>query len=428
MERVIILQIGRAHKNEDLHQMEQRGAVMSLETFNAELESLQRRFDSLSPELELVVRDPELGVEGFVVVWTTLTAANSPLGRCGKGGTRITPNTSLEEIRMLARIMALKNAAAGLPLGGAKSGMRDDPNAPGFERRLRRFAQLVAPMLIERGGLFGGFGFDIGVKPEHARWVCDELQSTRCFTGKPLDMGGTDYDREGIAGLGVCESAIAALEFEGLSLTGATFAVQGMGAMGAAIVRYCSEAGGILRAVSDPMVGGTFLFDRGPSRALIDAIAYHRWDETRALLLHEGVKGALDEVLYQPVDLLFPAAVQEVVTAHNVGKIQAKRVIEAANNPCTLDARAILAGRGVLVLPDFIVNAGGIVAAFVEMSSTLSPEENLATRKSVEDAKKLTRERMRCNVSKTLELAKQYGVEPVRAARLLALRNIFKRV
>lgn len=399
---------------------------MSLETFNAELESLQNRFDSLAPELELVVRDPELGVEGFVVVWTTLTAVNSSLGRCGKGGTRITPNTSLDEIKMLARIMALKNAAAGLPLGGAKSGMRDDPTSPGFERRLRRFAQLAAPMLLERGGIFGGFGFDIGVKPEHARWVCDELQSTRCFTGKPLDMGGTDYDREGIAGLGVCESAIAALEGEGASLAGATFAVQGMGAMGAAVVRYCTEAGGILRAISDPMVGGTFLLQRAPSRALVDAITHHRWDEIRALLPTEGVKGPLDEVLYQPVDLLFPAAIQEVITQNNVERIQAKRVIEAANNPCTAEARVALARRGVLVLPDFIVNAGGIIAAFVEMSSTISPEENLAIRKNVEDAKKLTRERMRCNVSKTLELAKQFGVEPVRAARLVALRNIFK--
>jgi glutamate dehydrogenase (NAD(P)+) len=116
---------------------------------------------------------------------------------------------------MLARIMTLKNAAAGLPLGGAKSGMRDDPNSPGFEHRLRRFAQLAAPNLIERGGLFGGFGFDIGVTPEIARIVCDELGSTRCFTGKPLDMGGTDYDREGIAGLGVSVSAVTSFEFEG---------------------------------------------------------------------------------------------------------------------------------------------------------------------------------------------------------------------
>lgn len=398
---------------------------MDRDTFTAELRHLEERFEGLAPELELTVRDPELGVEGYVVVWTTLTARHSPLGRVGKGGTRITPTTSLDEIKMLARIMALKNAAAGLPLGGAKSGMRDDPTSPGFEQRLRRFAQLAAPTLVERGGIFGGFGFDIGVKPEHARIVCDELHSTRCFTGKPLDMGGTDYDREGIAGLGVSVSAVTALECEGTPVQGTTFAVQGLGAMGAAIVRYFSEAGGVLRAVSDPMVGGTYLLNQPPSSALIEAIAHHNWDSTKTLLNAEGLKSDLNDVLYQPVDVLFPAAVQNVITEANVARVTARRVVEGANSPVTAEARTELYNRKVLVLPDFIVNAGGIIAAYVEMSSTVSPEENLKTKKNSEDAKALTRERMRANVTQTLTVAADTGVEPALAARYLALRNIF---
>jgi glutamate dehydrogenase (NAD(P)+) len=413
------------HSKRDLTELASRRKFMDLKTFTAELMHLEERFAALAPELELTVRDPELGVEGYVVVWTTLTARHSPLGRVGKGGTRITPATSLEEIKMLARIMALKNAAAGLPLGGAKSGMRDNPASPGFEQRLRRFAQLAAPTLVERGGIFGGFGFDIGVKPEHARIVCDELQSTRCFTGKPLDMGGTDYDREGIAGLGVSVSAVTALEFEGTPVHGSTFAVQGLGAMGAAIVRYFSEAGGVLRAVSDPMVEGTYLLKRGASSALIDAIAHHNWDVTRLLLQTEGHKVDLNDVLYQPVDVFFPAAVQNVITEANVAGITAKRVVEAANSPVTTEARTALYRRGVLVLPDFIVNAGGIIAAYVEMSSTMTPEENLKTKRNSEDAKALTRERIRDNVTRTLRISSDTGVEPSLAARYLALRNIF---
>lgn len=399
---------------------------MDAQRFAEELKELEQRFEALTPELEMTVRDPAMGVEGFVVVWNTIAGGDSPLGRVGKGGTRITPRTSLEEIKMLARIMALKNAAAGLPLGGAKSGMRDDPLAPGFERRLRRFATLASPVLVERGGVFGGFGFDIGVKPEHARWVCDELKSTRCFTGKPMDMGGTDYDREGIAGLGVSESAITALRFEGSEAADKTFAVQGMGAMGAAIVRYFSESGGVLKAISDPVVGGTYLLPKGASATLTEAISFHQWEKSKELLNKEGEKVALDEVLYQPVDVLFPAAVQEVITASNVDKIKAKRVVEGANNPCTGEARTALSRRGVLVLPDFIVNAGGIIAAFVEMSSMISPEENVRTRKNAEDAKKLTRQRMSANVKRALEIAKVSGVEPQVAARYLALCNIFK--
>jgi glutamate dehydrogenase (NAD(P)+) len=359
-------------------------------------------------------------------VWTTLTAVGGPLGRCGKGGTRITPRTSIDEIKMLARIMALKNAAAGLPLGGAKSGMKDDPESPGFEERFRRFVQLAAPSLVERGGLYGGFGFDIGVKPEHAVIACEELGSTRCFTGKSIEMGGTDYDREGIAGLGVSVSAATALECEGVSATGTTFAVQGLGAMGAAVVRYFSETGAILKAVSDPRVGGTFLFKSNASNELICAISHHQWEVTKKLLAVEGECVGLDEVLYQPVDVLFPAAVQEVISASNVSRIQARRVVEAANNPCTAEARSALHKRGVLTLPDFIVNAGGIIAAYVEMSSTISPQENARTRKNAEDAKQLTRQRMSENTARTLEIASATGVEPAVAGRHLALSNIFK--
>lgn len=399
---------------------------MKTSEFNERMRELERRFDELAPELELTVRDPELGVEGFVVVWTTLAAVDGPLGRCGKGGTRITPNTSLDEVKMLARIMALKNAAAGLPLGGAKSGLKDDPMSPGFERRYRRFVQLVAPTLVERGGIFGGFGFDIGGRPEHARWACDELKSSRCFTGKPLEMGGTDYDREGIAGLGVSESTITTLESEGKSARGATFAVQGLGAMGAAVVRYFGEAGGVLRAVSDPKIGGTFIFNKGASPQLLAAIARQEWEQTTALVAQEGQIAPPDAVLYQSVDVLFPCAIQEVITRTNVDQVCAARVVEGANNPCTAEARTSLYERGVLVLPDFIVNAGGIIAAYVEMSSTVSSEVNAKTRKNAEDAKALTRERMRANVLATLELARSAKVEPARAARYLALSNIFK--
>lgn len=399
---------------------------MSTTSFLKELQALEQRFASLAPEMELTVRDPELGVEGYVVVWTTLAATSNPLGRFGKGGTRITPSTSLDEIKMLARIMALKNAAAGLPLGGAKSGLKDDPSSPGFEARYRRFARLVAPTLIENGGIFGGFGFDIGGRPEHVHWICEELKSTRCFTGKPIDMGGTDYDREGIAGLGVSESAIAALEHEGTPVTGTTFAVQGLGAMGAAIVRYFSNSGGVLRAVSDPRISGTYLLPSGASQNLIDSIASHRWNETAQLLQREGTHSEINDVLYQEVDILFPAAIQEVVTSANASLIKARRIVEGANNPCSAEARSALHSRGVLVLPDFLVNAGGIIAAYVEMTSGVSPEENKRTRHNVEEAKTMTRERMRANTRAALEIARSAGCEPVVAARYLALKNIFK--
>lgn len=164
---------------------------MKVELFMADYFSLRERFKQLQPELELVVRDPALDVEGYVVVWNTIDDKHAPLERCGKGGTRITPETDLNEIRMLAQIMSLKNAATGLPLGGAKSGLKADPDSPNFEKQYRRFVELVRPILKENGGVFvGGFGFDIGARDIHPHWACDQLGSTKSFTGKPIDRGG----------------------------------------------------------------------------------------------------------------------------------------------------------------------------------------------------------------------------------------------
>src|SRR4249919_3498068 len=107
------------------------------QAFYAELKTLRDYFEAMAPELEVTVRDSALGVEGYVVVWNTGISVGGPLERCGKGGTRITPTVSLQEVKMLARTMALKNAAAGLPLGGAKSGLKLDPGSPGFETQYR---------------------------------------------------------------------------------------------------------------------------------------------------------------------------------------------------------------------------------------------------------------------------------------------------
>lgn len=398
---------------------------MNRDQFESKYGELGRRFDALKPELELTVRDPALGVEGFVVVWSTLAAASGPLGRIGKGGTRITPTVTLDEVGMLARVMTLKNAAAGIPLGGAKSGLRADPRSPGFEKQYRRFVRLVSPILAENGGPFGGFGFDLGGDPQHVRWACEELGSTRSFTGKPLEMGGTDYDREGIAGLGVAEAARAMCEFRGISVSGKRAAVQGLGAMGAAVCRYFADHGGIISVVSDPRIGGTVKIEPFASQALA-ALQSGGCAALRAELAQRGIAAEpIDRVLYEEVDVLFPCAVQDVITTANVGQIRAKCVVEGANRPCTPEARLALWQRGIDLVPDFIANPGGILAAYVELSLDIPPEENVRTRRKVNEAKRLTIDRINANVREMLTLSSQHKVEPAVAGRYLALRSIF---
>ena len=392
--------------------------VVERNAFYAELKALKDYFATTPPELEVTVRDFALGVEGYVVVWNTAISAGGPLEGCGKGGTRITPQVTLDEVRMLARTMALKNAAAGLPLGGAKSGLRLDPAAAGFEKQYRRFVRLCAPLLHENGGPFGGFGFDIGARPEHALWACDELKSTRSFTGKPLQLGGTDYDREGIAGLGVAVAGRTLMDVHGESAAGASFAVQGVGAMGAAVLRYFSETGARLSALGDPRYGGTWMFQAPPSAELRSALGAQEIEKAGALLAKQAKKVSDDpaDVLYCPVDILFPCAVQNAITADNGERVRARYICEGANAPVTEEARAHFHRNGTPVVPDFIANPGGVIAAFVELTSDSANK--------VEQAKALARVKIAANVRRLFELAQRYGADPQDAGMHMALSRI----
>jgi len=399
------------------------------QAFYKELTALQNKFERMEPELEVTVRDPDLDVEGYIVVWNTGVSVGSELERCGKGGTRITPNLKQAEVKMLAHRMALKNAASGLPFGGSKAGLKADPDAPDFEEKYRRFVSLCKPFLFENGGIFGGFGFDIGARPIHPIWACDELASTRCFTGKPVNMGGTDYDKEGIAGLGVAVSAKTALECDGLSAQGACFAVQGIGAMGAAVIRYFSEFGGKLFAVADLRLNGTWIFGpEGAPQDLVESLIVGDIQTAKTLIAAGDFQNIPEaqEVLYQDIDVIFPCAIQDVITVDNVTKIKAKYVTEGANNPTSDAARTELFERGITVLPDFIANPGGVIAAYVEMTSKTTPAENEKTRINVKNAKKMTRLRIAENTKNILKMARDLHVEPSHAGQFIALKNIFK--
>ncbi len=402
--------------------------ALTQKDFYRQLTVLQQRFDAMQAELEVTVRDPALAVEGYVVVWNTAISAGGPLPDCAKGGTRIRAGLSLDEVKMLARNMAIKNAAADLPLGGAKSGLNADPNAEGFEQQYRRFIELCRPFTYENGGPFGGFGFDLGARAEHALWACDVMKSTRSFTGKPLHMGGTDYDREGIAGLGVAESAAAMLEQHKLDSASTRFAIQGLGAMGAAVLRYFSDYGASLFALGDPKYGGTWHFDGGISDDLRSALVRQQLDKARRLIEQEGdlISHNANEVLYADVDVLFPCALQQVITADNEKQIQARYIVEAANNPTEMEAGLKLCRRGVQQMPDFIANAGGVIAAFVELTSTVSNEENVRTAAKVNEAKLLTREKIRSNVEAITHLSEQFNTSLRDAALYIALGNIFQ--
>lgn len=401
--------------------------IKDKEDFLHHYQDFKERFARMQPEIEVIVRDPEMDVEGYVVVWNTGISKNGPLGRCAKGGTRITKDLKLEDIHRLSRAMAEKNAAAGLPLGGAKSGLKADPNAPDYEAKFKRFVELCRPILHEHGGIFGGFGYDIGGKPPfNALWACDALKSTRSFTGKPVDMGGTDYDKEGIAGLGVAVAAKVMLGYHGEDIQSSEFAVQGLGAMGSAVTRYFSEFGGKLKALSDPKYQGSWLFNDVASDEIIAALVAQDVALVNALLPSEATCLGDDcfTALYQKVDIVFPCAMEDAITAENVNKIVARYVCEGANNPTTEAAHEILFNRGIHAVPDIIANSGGIIAAYVELTSNVDNEENAKNRTKVEEAKRLTIEKVSASTADFLDLVKHVAAPADKVGDFIAWRNI----
>jgi glutamate dehydrogenase (NAD(P)+) len=190
--------------------------------------------------------------------------------------------------------------------------------------------------------------------------------------------------------------------------------------MGAAVLRYFSETCARLAALGDPKYGGAWVFDRPLSVELQRALVMQDVEQAQPLLVEEGRKVSSDaqEVLYSSVDLLFPCAVQNVLTEGNVDRVRARYVCEGANGPVSEGAREALYARNVPLVPDFIANCGGVVAAFVELTS------NSANK--VEEAKSLTRQKIADNVRAMFSLAERYRAQPQHAALHMALGKIRK--
>lgn len=395
-------------------------AFSSSDDFLADLHRLQQQFDAIPPLLEQSFVDKDRGVEGHVVVWNGAICENGPLFEnsigCGKGGTRVQAGLTLDHVKRLARAMAQKNAAAGLPLGGAKSGLNLDPNDPDYEQKWKIFVQMVkdSGILYEDGGVFGGFGYDVGCRPPlNALWTIEQLGSGRSMTGKPIEYGGTDYDRHGIAGFGVAVAARTLLETMTGSVAGKSYAVQGVGAMGGAVLRYFAEFGGVLKALSDPKYGGTWVFDEKPSKKLLEAPSVENVSK-EARKVSDGVSGAL----YADVDVVFPCALEDAITAENYKRVIAPFIVEGANNPTTDEAHQLLHKAGRFVVPDIIANPGGIIAAYVEMTSDVQEKATEAFR--------LSEDRIAQNVVQLISLVNKYDVSPDLVADYITYKNIFK--
>jgi len=350
--------------------------------------------DELGPAKVIHVHNPAVGLEGVLVVDNVATGASI-------GGLRMAPDVSTEECARLARAMTLKNAAAGLPHGGGKSVIWGDPKMPcgEKERLVRAFACAL------RGIDDYIFGPDMGTDETCMAWVRDEISRA---VGLPREVGGIPLDEIGATGWGIRHAADVAIGYCDFALKGARVAIQGFGAVGQHAARFLAAEGARLVAAADS--GGTLYAADG-----LDVEALMRLKAAgKPVCAHpQGEKRARDAVIDVECDIWIPAARPDVIHEGNVERLRTKLVLEGANIPVTPAAERRLYEKGVLCVPDFIANAGGVICAATEYRGA-SESEALAI---IED-------RLRSNTAAVLERAARDAKPPREAAMALAVERV----
>jgi len=293
---------------------------------------------------------------------------NDARGPC-KGGIRFHPNETIDTVRALAAWMTWKVAVVDVPLGGGKGGVVVDPkrlSAGELERLSRAYVRQMARILGLEKDVAAP---DVYTTPQIMAWMMDEYAFIKgsnefgMITGKPLALGGSEGRGDATARGGVYVMREAA-KVAGLDLTKATYAIQGLGNAGSYACKIIAdEVGGSVIAVGE--IDGTIFNAKG-----LDVHALHKH-----FLKTKGVKGFPGgdfmpnpkACLELKCDVVVPAALENQITAENVDRVKAKIVMELANGPTTPEADAVLADKKIVVLPDFLANAGGVTVSYFEM-------------------------------------------------------------
>ena len=344
-------------------------------------EAMMQRFDraaellDLEPGLYKVLRHPEKQiiisipvmmdtgeVEVFMGYRVLYNTARGP----AKGGIRFDTNVTLEEVKALAAWMTWKCAVVNLPFGGAKGGVVCDPlkmSAGELERLTRRYTAGIINTLGPESDVPAP---DVNTNERVMAWIMDTYSMhmrhtvTAVVTGKPLEMGGSAGRREA-TGRGCTIVTKEALKHLGMQVNGTTVAVQGFGNVGSVTANLLQREGCKIIGISDR--AGAFVNKKGID---VDAAIQYVRQHKSLDGFTGGEKTTNEELLTLEVDVLVPAALENVITSKNAGKIRAKIICEGANGPTTAGADSILDEKGIFVIPDILANAGGVTVSYFE--------------------------------------------------------------
>lgn len=320
-------------------------------------------YDEWGPEYVVQVSKPEINLIGFLVI------DNMTLGP-GKGGIRMTPNVTEEEVRRLARAMTWKNALANIPFGGAKAGIRFSGTFVKEKKRaIQEFAKAIS--LFTPGKYIAGP--DVNTGEQEMQWFVEATGNWKTATGKPAKLcmlvfgkGGTRQQcgiphEFGSTGFGVAHATKVAAEMNKLNMKGATVAIHGFGNVGTFTARYLQDMGATIVAVADKD-GAVYAKEGLDLKKLLKLSS-----AAKSVAEYEKGNVLLPEDFWDvPVDILIPASVTDVINEKNKDRIKARLIVEGANIPMREEIERELWEKGICIIPDFVANAGGVISSYAE--------------------------------------------------------------
>jgi len=375
------------------------------------------------PKRELTVNFPVKMDDGSMKIFTGYRVHHSAILGPTKGGLRYHPDVTLDEMRGLAMLMTWKCAVVNIPYGGAKGGVICNPKEMSegeLERLTRRYATEISILMSPEGDIPAP---DVGTNPQIMAWMMDTYSMHRGYstpavvTGKPVEIGGS-LGRYEATGRGVSFIALETLKYLNMEVQGTTVAVQGFGNVGSVSARLLHESGCRVVAVSDSQ-GGIY-HERGLDPQAV--LAYKR--ANRSVVGYPGADRITNqELLSLKVDILVPAALEQVLTGANADRVRAKVIVEGANGPTTPGADEILNGNAVFVVPDILANAGGVTVSYFEWVQSL--QHFFWTEEEVNE--QLHRVISR-SFQEVLHMAQEKGVTMRTAALVLAVNRVSRAI
>ncbi len=360
------------------------------------MEDIFKFADELGPLKIIHVHEPSINLKAILVVDNV---AKGP----SIGGVRMAADVSTEECVRLARAMTFKNAAAGLPHGGGKAVLYGDPKMPKADKE-RLIRGLAKALRDEQTYIFAP---DMGTDEECMAWVRDEMGRVVAL---PREIGGIPLDEIGATGWGLSHVVDVALGYCDFELPGARIVVQGFGAVGKHVSRFLTAKGAVLVAVADSK--GAI---HNPEGLDVDKLLALKDAGKCVTDYADATKLDRDDVIDVECDIWIPAARPDVVNEDNVHRLNTRLVVEGANIPFTHGAEKYLADKGVLCVPDFIANAGGVICAAMEYQGA-----------NESSAFQTIEEKLRRNTELVLRAARDKQILPRQASMDLALERVKK--